>query len=511
MFGKKDTSSSVQGQHAVNQDTGVMSDPMAAYNAASYAGRKNKRSGGKRALIAFGIVAVVLVAVYGAGVFFFSSHFFPNTVLNDQDFSYQPSDSLAADIQTQADNYSLDIEGEGFSYTFKKGEAVIDIDPHQIATDAATRQEAMKWPLELFKEHDVSDLVVASYDADALSKTLKTAVDTFNKDQTPSKNASIIYDDAKDDFAVQTEVYGSQIDAEKLIAKVDDAVKHMTTSVEVTSDDLIKPALISTDERMDTALKTVDSMFKKDITLTLNKDVEVATIDKATFAQWITLSKDYEPSLNKKAISSWIKEENLSSMNTVGTKRTWTRADGKKCSASGGTYGWKVDTSSLADSITKAVKKGESNVNIPCSQTADVYAGAGKRDWGAYVDVDLTQQKVRYYNASDKLLHEAKCVTGNVSAGHNTPTGIYFLNSKQSPCLLVGRTPTGEISYKTKVQYWMPFIRSSIGLHDASWRGNFGGAIYKTNGSHGCVNLPTADAKWFYNNLSTGVCVIVHQ
>ncbi len=512
MFGKKKDNSSVESaQHVADAEASNEVESTSAYNTVSYADTTSKHKGVKRALIAFGIVIVVLLAVYGAGVFFFSSHFFPHTVLNDEDFSWQPSDSLASSIQTQAENYALDIEGEGFTYTFNKGEAVIDIDANQIASDAAMRQEAAKWPLEVFYEHDVSDLVVASYDADALSATLTAAIDEFNTGQTPSEDAAIVYDDATDAFAVQSEVYGSQINTEVLIAKVDEAVKHMITSVEVTSDDLIKPSILSTDERMEAALEKVSSMFKGDITLTLNTSVKVTTIDKATFAQLVTLSSEYEPSLNQDALASWINEKNLSSMDTVGTERTWTRADGKSCTASGGSYGWKVDTSSLAESITNAVEQGETTVDIPCSQTADVYSGAGARDWGAYVDVDLTQQMVRYYDANDNLVHEAPCVTGNVSAGHSTPTGIYYLNSKQSPCVLTGRTSTGEISYQTKVQYWMPFIKSSIGLHDATWRSNFGGAIYKTNGSHGCVNLSTADAQWFYNNLSTGVCVITHN
>lgn len=525
MFGKKSKKgeSVPEGNHVQQASTEEMplegtsvmpvtSESVQAYSASSYSAKSRKKlSGGKRALIALGVVVVVLAAVYGAGVFYFTNHFFPNTVLNDEDFSWQPSDSLASDIQSQADNYSLTIEGEGFEYTFKTGEAVIDIDANQIAADAAARQEVMQWPLEMLKTHDVSDLVVASYDADALAETLKTVVSEFNKDQTPSENASIVYDDSREEFVVQSEVYGSQIDADVLIAKVDTAVKCMATDVEVTGDDLIKPTILSEDERMDTALQTVSDMFPKNITLTLNDSVEVATIDKATFTGWITLSDDYEPSLDDDAIASWIEDENLSSMNTVGTKRTWTRADGKKCTASGGTYGWQVDTSSLVTTITDTITSKESStIDIPCSQSADVYSGAGKRDWGSYVDIDLSQQKVRYYDANDKLLYEADCVTGSVSAGHDTPTGIYYLNSKQSPCVLTGRTSTGAIDYQTTVQYWMPFIRSSIGLHDATWRSSFGGSIYKTNGSHGCVNLSTKDAKWFYNNLSTGVCVITH-
>ena len=37
---------------------------------------------------------------------------------------------------------------------------------------------------------------------------------------------------------------------------------------------------------------------------------------------------------------------------------------------------------------------------------------------------------------------------------------------------------------------------------DATWRNSFGGTIYKTNGSHGCVNLPKNAAKTIYENIS---------
>ena len=45
----------------------------------------------------------------------------------------------------------------------------------------------------------------------------------------------------------------------------------------------------------------------------------------------------------------------------------------------------------------------------------------------------------------------------------------------------------------------MPFD-GGIGLHDASWRSEFGSDIYLYNGSHGCVNLPYDAAKIIYEN-----------
>jgi lipoprotein-anchoring transpeptidase ErfK/SrfK len=54
----------------------------------------------------------------------------------------------------------------------------------------------------------------------------------------------------------------------------------------------------------------------------------------------------------------------------------------------------------------------------------------------------------------------------------------------------------------------MPFD-GGIGLHDATWRDEFGGEIYKTDGSHGCVNLPKETAKIIYENIDKTMPIIV--
>ena len=58
------------------------------------------------------------------------------------------------------------------------------------------------------------------------------------------------------------------------------------------------------------------------------------------------------------------------------------------------------------------------------------------------------------------------------------------------------------------MKYWMP-VKGGIGLHDASWRKEFGGEIYKTNGSHGCINIPRDVMKEIYENFEVGTPVIM--
>lgn len=94
-------------------------------------------------------------------------------------------------------------------------------------------------------------------------------------------------------------------------------------------------------------------------------------------------------------------------------------------------------------------------------------------------------------------------VTGNVAKGHATPTGVDPVNYKQRNAVLRGP------GYSSPFKYWVPF-NGGIGLHDADWRTSFGGDIYKTNGSHGCINLPPNIAGQVYDLVYPGMPVVVY-
>ena len=58
--------------------------------------------------------------------------------------------------------------------------------------------------------------------------------------------------------------------------------------------------------------------------------------------------------------------------------------------------------------------------------------------------------------------------------------------------------------------YWMPFA-GNVGIHDASWRSEFGGNLYLWEGSHGCVNVPYDKAAGIYANIEVGMPVVVYE
>lgn len=132
-----------------------------------------------------------------------------------------------------------------------------------------------------------------------------------------------------------------------------------------------------------------------------------------------------------------------------------------------------------------------------------VYNSAyGKKVPSTYIEVSLDQQHMWYY-INDELYVSTPVVTGNYGS-MGTPRGYWAVNNKASPCTLSG---PGYTSY---VQYWMSFIGSGWGIHDASWRSSFGGQIYKGNGSHGCINTPYNAVQKMYRKVKVGTPVIVY-
>lgn len=147
----------------------------------------------------------------------------------------------------------------------------------------------------------------------------------------------------------------------------------------------------------------------------------------------------------------------------------------------------------------------DSNGNYS-SEERRVQIGTKKEiDNANHVDISIADQMLWFYKDGELL------ISSNIVSGqrykHGTPKGRYRIQWKTTDTFLRGRNDDGS-KYKTHVNYWMPF-NGAIGLHDATWRGSFGGSIYTYNGSHGCVNLPYSVARTIYKNIKVGTLVIV--
>lgn len=118
-----------------------------------------------------------------------------------------------------------------------------------------------------------------------------------------------------------------------------------------------------------------------------------------------------------------------------------------------------------------------------------------------YIVVSISKQKLEYYE-NGKLVLETPVTTGKKN---KTPTGNFKVLKKVKNATLKGA------NYSSFVRYWMAFKGNSYGIHDASWRHNFGNMNYYNNGSHGCINVPLKAVKELYEMVEVGTPVYVNN
>lgn len=309
-----------------------------------------------------------------------------------------------------------------------------------------------------------------------------------SKGSVRTQNARIDYDNMK----IVKEVYGDTLD-EKALAK--DVAKWRAENPRETEmafkgkDYVLKPTIKTEDMKAELAF--AKKYLAKGMTLTEESGSTVQVTAKQ-LAKVILYSKDgpkYSEEGARK-VAKQIASNYHQYTYTVDTQ------EGKKTLINYA-ISHSVDQKKTGNSIYEAAKSGK--------HKATLYLQPIKRDLSTRVEVSISSQTV-YYVQNGKRKLKTSVVTGG---GENaTPHGIFQLTYKEQNVTLRGDNADGS-KYASKVQYWMPF-NGGIGLHDASWRSSFGGTIYQSSGSHGCVNMPPAKAKQLYQYVQAGTLVYVY-
>lgn len=188
------------------------------------------------------------------------------------------------------------------------------------------------------------------------------------------------------------------------------------------------------------------------------------------------------------------------SYDTYGVERPFQTTRGDIVMVKGDTYGTQIDREAEIQYLTDAFAGKLSEVHTPTYSHEALYRG--KDDIGnTYIEVDMTYQTMYVY-VEGELFLETPIVTGNMMRKMDTPAAVCYVYNKQR-----NRTLRGP-NYASFVSYWMP-VKGNIGIHDASWRKEFGGEIYKTKGSHGCINTPKDAMAQIFEKVEVGTPVVL--
>ena len=232
------------------------------------------------------------------------------------------------------------------------------------------------------------------------------------------------------------------------------------------------------------------------------KDVE-ETLTSQTLASWIDQADPHATSISEDQLHAYVTHL-AERFNTIGHSRTFITSYKVPITLYSGNYGWKLDEWGTFEMLKKAIAQNGSRTLFPkwVQEGGDFY-GTNSDIGDSYIEIDLNAQKLWLYKDGEKLL-ETDFVSGTKNTDRETPGGVYYIYYKQSPAVLRGA------DYESPVNFWMPY-NGNIGLHDAPWRSEFGGQIYQTDGSHGCINLPYDAAKKIYETVDIGYPVVSYK
>ncbi len=481
------------------------------FDYSQYAPTPKKRKSFRTVWIIIGALITTIALLYLLGVWVFSFMFLPNSKISSIDVSFKTADTVEQELASYFEAFSVDVTGPDLNFKVDATSANISADTKKIVQDVLLNVDTRLWPLEIFESHDYSQEISNNLSKGNIGSIVEEKVEVSNQNKQDPNNAHLAWNESQSTFYVESETYGTKIDAKCVEEKISNAIVSMKNSITITSEDYIQPKILKSDDRWDMALKQANTYAKANFKVMIG-DSQAAIVNGSVLKDMISVDEYFNVSLNSDKIRSYATDI-ASACNTVGSERTYTRPnDNKTFTVSGGTYGWAADSSDLAEKIIEAITSGSTaTISVNVTQKANSLVSLGQPDWGGrWIDVDLTEQHAYMYN-NGNLIWETDIVSGDPTNNDKTPTGVWMINAKRTNETLKGPIKNGTPEWECVVSYWMPFVGNSYGLHDASWQSTFGSSAYSIhNWSHGCVNLPTKKAAEIYNSCQIGDAVVVH-
>ena len=365
------------------------------------------------------------------------------------------------------------------------------------ATSTSTRQKLQK----ALEDNGIDS-------SDALYKALMESGDASGNAVLP-KNAYTVYSKEKHSFVIMPDKEGTCLDSSLVDQEVYSEVQSLPDGISLDAGQLRLAARVQAENGdLVSAVNDLNSYLKINLTYTFtpkNGDSTQETLDADTIGSFLELDSGLKVRVNEEALGVYaekLAQEHSTSDSTMNFKTSG--GDTIQINAAGA--GESVDANALYKDLLECIKDKKSGTREAPYTEADESSAAGL--WGGnYVEIDLTSQHVWCYKDGE-LVVSAPMVSGNVSHGHATPTGVFTIFAKDTDRYLRGTNDDGT-KYESYVHYFIPFC-GGVGMHDASWRSSFGGDIYLYNGSHGCINMRYDDVKKIFDNVSIGTHVIVY-
>lgn len=453
--------------------------------------------------IAGSVFLLAGAGIYVGGAVYFQDKFFPNTTVNGIRAGYCTAKEVENTIADKLKEYRIVLkERDGARESIRADQ----IGYHYVSTGEVEafleEQNAWTWPVRAWKEQRKSFSSSAVFDEKLLEETVGNLKCFSAEVEQAPRDAYMEFH--KTTYRIVKESEGRKVKKKRLLKVLKKAVPEGRRELDLEEADCYeKPSVRKGNKSLNRLKENLNQYAKTKVTYSFGE--ARVTLDGSRIKDWLSYDEEGNVTLDESRIPAYVAEL-AGRYDTYNKPRNFKTHDGSYVEVEGGRYGWKIDQEAESQELLELVRAGaKTERQAVFAQTAVSWENS---DLGhSYVEIDLTNQHLwMYIDGVEEV--SSDFVSGDMSKGNRrTPPGTFTLYYKTSPAVLRSNTP-GD-SYESPVTYWMPF-NGGIGLHDANWRGSFGGSIYKYNGSHGCINLPTTQAKEIYSRIEKGFPIICY-
>lgn len=453
--------------------------------------------------IIVGVVVVALVAGYIVGINHYGSHYLPNTTINGCDVAGLTVDEARQRLENETAEYACEVSVGGFSLRVPSTDVGLERDEDRIAQEAMNRQRAFAWPLALFVQQAIAVDQGATFNEDVLVERALTAVDEYNEATLPSTDATIRYDDDQANYVLEGTVSGQALTPDVVREAALETMRALSAPRVLTEGEAFHVATVQDLPKYAHAVEWANRSRGSDISILVDGE-EVIESDAEQNAEWVTIGEGPAVVVDEDAVYAWA---DSSVIYAAYHRDDWTD--------------YFLDEDKFVEEFCKRLATG-----VVDPYEAPMYSelrsegesrelayehGGWDSSMGRYIDVDLDAQFARLFDEKGTVIWESAFVSGSMIEGRPTVTGTFSIYAMQTNTVLVGMdyNNDGKPDYESFVNYWMPFY-GGFGLHDATWRANFGGELYYYGGSHGCINLPYEKAEELFGITFVGEVVYVH-
>lgn len=439
-----------------------------------------------------------LLILYFGMTIYFRNHFFFGSTISCINVSGKTLEEVEKQLPSEIEEYQLSLEEKGnIKEEISGGDICLEYNSNGKVKELKDNQNPFAWVKGIFDKKDFEVENVVTYDEKMLNEVFDK-LDCFNNTSIEEpKNPGFQYTDSG--YSVTEEINGNKVNKDVLYDKVVKAILKGEKTINLEAEDCYeKPDYTSKSQEVLDTKEELNKYIETKVTYEIGDKNEV--VDGTIIKDWIKVNDDLEVVFDEEKIKGYL-DKISSTYDTVGKTRDFTTSLKTVKRVSGGDYGWLIDKNEEVKQLISIIKDGQVTTKEPVYiQKASSHEN---NDLGnTYVEINMSMQHLWFYK-NGSLVTEGDVVTGNVNNNCSTPTGIYKLKYKQKNATLKGD------NYATQVSFWMPF-NGGIGIHDAYWRYAFGGNIYMTNGSHGCVNAPYDLANTIFNNIEENTPIVCY-